>query len=384
MFVTINRPPNDTFTFRLFFNLAKQFQHPDWFYIWSSTLEAPKDKDWWADELKYRNTLFDYINSDTVVLGLKDHLTPTTGFNPWIENMPGIASYISDLTKFYSNKNFIIFTSLEKLDHYLDSPNSHIVPWGGDITNQMIQYPKIQPVLDKNFDSDRSFVSLNRNPRFHRAIAIYIMLAFDLDKKGYISCLFKDTLHYQNDIHNWIISEEIKKLINVGIDKINSAQFLSKDTVEIYSKNHPNDNVFNFETKLRTYYQDSFIEFVNETSFTEQCFLITEKTLNSIYGCNFPIWLSSKGTVRFLRDFGLDTFDDVIDHSYDDINDPTERLFRAISDNRSLIENLDKVKDLWVKNKKRFIDNVDFAKSTLYTRYANRAETRFHEVINRI
>lgn len=385
MFVTISRPPNDTFTFRLFFNVANRLQEADYFYIWAPTLESSKhQKIWNSKELEYRNTLFNCIRSDIVVLGLKDHLTPSWGFDPNTEIMPEIASYINDLTNFYFDKKFIIFSSLENLEIYLKNKNTFIIPWGGDITNQMSQYKNLDPVLDKNFNSENSFISLNRNPRFHRAMAIYIMLALNLDKKGMISCLFKNSLHYLNDIHVWKNSNEIQTLIELGIEKIAYGKFLLKDDVNIYHKEKPNDNVSNFQNKLRHYYRESFVEFINETSFTEQCFLITEKTLNSVYGCNFPIWLSSAGTVKFLRDLGIDVFDDIVDHSYDKIIDPSERVYRAISDNLNLISDVEKTKNTWIENKSRFEKNVVFVKEKMYNKFSERALSKFDHLINTI
>lgn len=385
MFVTISRPPNDTFTFRLFFGVAKKLQEADYFYIWAPTLESSKNqKNWDSKELEYRNTLFNCIHSNIIVLGLKDHLTPSWGFDPNTESMPEIASYINDLTSYYSDKKFIIFSSLEKLEIYLKNENTFIIPWGGDITNQMSQYKNIDPVLDKNLDSTNSFISLNRNPRFHRAMAIYIMLALDLDKLGMISCLFKNSLHYLNDVHFWEKSQEIQNLIDIGIEKIAHGRFLSKDDINIYHKERPNDNAANFKNKLCHYYRETFIEFVNETSFTEEYFLITEKTLNSVYGCNFPIWLSSAGTVEFLRDIGLDVFDDIIDHSYDKIKDPSLRVHRAIRDNLDLLRDIEKTKIIWNKHKDRFEKNVVFVKERMYDIFSERALNQFDRIINTI
>jgi hypothetical protein len=79
---------------------------------------------------------------------------------------------------------------------------------------------------------------------------------------------------------------------------------------------------------------------------------------------------------------GMDMFDDIIDHSYDNIADPADRLYRAVHDNMDLLTNLEKTKELWLTNRDRFINNVDFAKKTLYNFYNTRAETLFLESIN--
>jgi hypothetical protein len=114
----------------------------------------------------------------------------------------------------------------------------------------------------------------------------------------------------------------------------------------------------------------------------EKCYNLTEKTLNSIYGCCFPILLCSQGSVDFLRKMGMDMFDDIVDHSYDAIENPEDRLYRAIIDNIELLTNNQKTKDLWKTNKFRFIKNVDFAKTTLYNFYSSRAEQLMLETID--
>ena len=53
---------------------------------------------------------------------------------------------------------------------------------------------------------------------------------------------------------------------------------------------------------------------------------ITEKTYKTILNCQMPIFLSSAHTVYYYRLMGFDAFDDIIDHSYDLIEDPVLRI----------------------------------------------------------
>jgi hypothetical protein len=211
----------------------------------------------------------------------------------------------------------------------------------------------LEPVLDKNYNSTYTFLSLNRNARLHRKELIRALYRQNLNSHGLVSCMFSNQL------------ENIEPNIN--------------DNYEIYN-NHQNDNVNNFNNKLRNYYKDTFVEIVSETSFTEPAFNLTEKTLNSVYGCSFPIFISSAGTVRFLRAMGLDVFDDVVDHSYDDIEEPWTRLDKAISLNINLLTETERIKYLHKTNQQRFINNVDFVKTTMYDFYKNRTESITNEL----
>ena len=88
------------------------------------------------------------------------------------------------------------------------------------------------------------------------------------------------------------------------------------------------------------------------------------------------------GTVKFLREMGLDVFDDIINHSYDNIDNPIDRMYKAIIDNKELLMNNEKTKLLWKQNTTRFIKNVEFAKKELYTFYVERATNLFKRVYN--
>jgi hypothetical protein len=173
--------------------------------------------------------------------------------------------------------------------------------------------------------------------------------------------------------------QHIKMLVEMGYDQFKLSELPINDDINIYP-NHDNDNVSNFKNTLSKYYSETFVEIVTETSFTEKSYLLTEKTLNSIYACNFPIILAGQGAVKLLRSMGMDMFDDIIDHSYDDLENPIDRLYAAISKNQRLLTDIEYVKTLWVDNKDRFLSNVQFARTTMYEFYANRAKNIFQQL----
>jgi len=53
---------------------------------------------------------------------------------------------------------------------------------------------------------------------------------------------------------------------------------------------------------------------------------ITEKSYKVFAWHQFPLWYAIPGTVGKLRDAGFDLFEDIIDHSYDNIHDPVRRM----------------------------------------------------------
>jgi hypothetical protein len=365
----LKRSPGDEFTFRLFFQLVSKIKQPhDTFYLWSVCIDPNYNQityfigsqEFYENEILYRNIIMSSIKTDLIVMGVKDHLTSGDyDMRVWLDQM----------ARHYNSKKIIIFTSLENL--VIDQPNVIIIPWGGDITNHQKEYKSLDPVLKKNFESTTTFLSLNRNQRTHRAMLLSLLYGLEIEHAGLISCMFKDKVDNLFNYTKW--TTEHNSLYEIGFKKFKSSTLLLQDDYEIYNMND-NNNVFNFKNKLTPYYQNTFVEIITETSFTESCFNLTEKTLNSIYGCCFPIVLCSAGTVNFLREIGMDVFDDIVDHSYDNIRDPAERLYQAVTLNLELLTNNNKTKSLWTANEHRFINNIDFAKNKLYNFYSQRAE----------
>jgi hypothetical protein len=398
--IILKRPPGDTFTIRVFFNLISKIKRPaDCIYLWSPIID-PKYQGYWdytpywegghwypkkwypETEFEFKQQILDYIKNDLIVLGVKDHLT-SYNFNPWTETMPVMVEYLQDFANFYADKKIIIITSMENLSAYVQAPNLTIVPWGGDITNQMTEYKRLIPVVEKNFNSDRIFLNLNRNKRSHRAVTVSLLYGLGIQDKGLISCMFKDIIKDIFDFTKWQFNDkqqDIKLLIGKGFDILKDAELSLNDEEDIYG-DAPNDNVTNFSDMLSNYYRETFVEIISETSFTEKSYLLTEKTLNSIYGCNFPILLCGQGSVKFLRDMGLDVFDDIVNHSYDSIENPVDRIYKAITDNIELLTNSEKTKELWKNNQHRFLANINFVKNDLYKYYAERADKEFTQAI---
>ena len=398
--IILKRPPWDTFTIRLFFNLTKKIKGPvDSIYLWSPVID-PKYQGYWdytpywegehwypkrwcpESELEFKRQILDYIKNDTIVLGIKDHLT-SYNFNPWKDQTPVMVEYLQNFVTYYADKKIIILTSMENLEAYLQAPNLTIVPWGGDLTNQMDEYKTLDPVVEKNFNSDYIFLNLNRNKRSHRAVTVSLLYGLGIQQHGLISCMFRDAVDDVFEFTQWEFTNEqqyIKTIISNGFTLLKCAELSLNDDEDIYGK-VPNDNVTNFKNVLSEYYKNTFVEIISETSYTEKAYLLTEKTLNSIYGCNFPILLCGQGSVKFLRDMGLDMFDDIVNHSYDSIENPIDRLYKAITDNLELLTNSEKTKQIWKDNQHRFLANINFAKNNIYKYYADRADKQFTQAI---
>jgi hypothetical protein len=370
----VSRAPSDNFTYSLITSLLSNVNSDyEAHYIWTN----PPVK---FQEF-FENITFSKPN---VVIGIKDMLDMWKEYDFWIDQRQPGSQIIADCAVRNPDKNFVIVTSMENLTQELrDIPNIQVVYWGGDITNQSTAYPSITPVLNKNFNSDKTFINLNRHRRHHRSVIVSYLLGKGYDKFGQLSFLVPENNNEFLDAIFWRFGEQHQVQREIVINgyrtlKDQPREFF-KDDYQIYTVAGNNDNVSNFTNKLSHYYQDSFVEIVSETTFCSPAYLVTEKTLNSIYGCNFPIILSGVGHVQHLRDMGFDMFDDIIDHSYDTMTDPFDRIFNAIDNNKRLITDPEYVKQQWLQSKPRFIKNIEVAKN-MYDWYRTRIIEDFNNL----
>lgn len=74
------------------------------------------------------------------------------------------------------------------------------------------------------------------------------------------------------------------------------------------------------------FYQTSFCSIISETSMMSITPNFSEKTFRAISNGHPFIILGGAGSLRFLKNLGFDTFDDVFDNSYDSITDNYRRM----------------------------------------------------------
>jgi hypothetical protein len=354
----------------------------------------PPGIDFQATYREFSISELQFTNKKNVIFFHKDILHPDE-FDHWTDSVSFMGAKFMEVANTNPDINFVLIMGLENTHNEIQGKNIQIVRLGSKILDQKDQYQQLQPVIDKNFNSSQTFISLNRSPRQHRINLVSYLLGLNLESFGIIS--FKDS---QNTASNWLErvswsltneQELTKKIILCcGYDKIKQLSLSLNKTIDDLDKLYSNFNVqnfnvqnlmtLNFDTNLRYLYKNSFIEIVSETMFNLPHFGISEKFLHSVYGCNFPIMVAGQCAVKFLSELGFDMFDDIVDHSYDSISDPLDRLCASVDSNIKLLSDPILVKKLWKDNKKRFLNNVDFAKNIMYEKYRQRAIDEFKQV----
>ena len=233
-------------------------------------------------------------------------------------------------------------------------------------------YSDLSPVSEKQFDTRSIWICLNRNKRIHRYLIAMYLLGNDLESRGYLTVepseldphpTWQDWLiWWQYNDHHEIndISEDFPAL-EKGFVKIKEKIGYHSPYIpqEVDTTKNCQDN---FRLSLSNLYKQSMIEIVAETTWQPDAgAMISEKYINTVYGFNFPILVGAKNSIQQIRNQGFDVFDDVIDHSYDELDSPTLRLVTALKKNHHLLIDFDQTKSLWTDCHDRMQANVDLA-----------------------
>ena len=87
----------------------------------------------------------------------------------------------------------------------------------------------------------------------------------------------------------------------------------------------------------KTVFEPSCISLITEPTYIEKESLISEKTIMAIYGGTVPIWVGGWRCADSMRMLGFDVFDDLVDHSYQSLEDPLRRVEKSIELNLDLL-----------------------------------------------
>ena len=98
-------------------------------------------------------------------------------------------------------------------------------------------------------------------------------------------------------------------------------------TIDSDSEQHFHTNVNFFECMVNVITETS--SQTDADSWRE--IFLTEKTFKAFAYRQMPLWFAVPNTVQTVRDLGFDVFDDIIDHSYDLIDDESERMDAVVN-----------------------------------------------------
>jgi len=292
-------------------------------------------------------------------------------------------------------RQFIVLTAMgnASMNHVLP-PNVHMVHYGGDILIQQTDYLTLEPQREKNFSSQRWWCSLTHRPRVHRLLSAMILLGQDLGFDEGIdppTGLLRIGSGELDSTDSWkdiwpdsTATPDQCKILDQGYQRLRENLHGGQPAGNVFQGLIGSDNAANFNRALKSLYKNSLVEIINNTIAHGYSIANNEKYINTVYGFNLPIMISSVGTMDYLRRHGWDLFDDVIDHGYDREPDTLQRIFQAIDLNRQLLTDRDHAQRCWNHCVPGMEKNLAWAQGPMYDYWARELERGFIECLARI
>jgi hypothetical protein len=314
-------------------------------------------------KIKYEQDLVIWVAGDT--------LESIDDYNWYSDKKPEGLVYMERICRMYPEKKFILITEQYEMDVLSVVKNLKFV----DLPPVYFRYDKSKInyniCLNKNHDSKKKWVFLNNCVRIYRVVSLSYILSKNIDKFGHITVsdyIFDEIESHKKiySLNKTVFQFDIKTSLqlNNGYNILKNKLFEQAkipywtfdSTTKVISKNI-NDNIDNYNNNLIKLYEDVKLEILSSGHFSEPTPCFSEKEIQWVYGRNFLIYLGSPRSIQWFREWGFDVFDDVVNHDYDLIEDPSERILRAIDDNIHLLDGSTDLDQLWKDREERFNQN---------------------------
>jgi hypothetical protein len=202
---------------------------------------------------------------------------------------------------------------------------------------------------DQNISPDwqvktRAFNFMINKPRPHRIELLKLIQEYELTNFNHSLC-WKTSPVPTVAITNYKIGDEVQ--LDCGV------------------KNRHYRNAMTYQSLLqRRVFEPACISLVTEPACYERQTIVTEKTIMAIYGGTIPVWVGGWRIADWMKAQGFDIFEDVVDHSYQDLADPMQRVKKSIELNLDLLQH--PTKDFYNCYSQRLQHNYNLARSDIW------------------
>jgi len=203
----------------------------------------------------------------------------------------------------------------------------------------------VEQSISPNWNSKKyAFNFMINKPRLHREQLLQLIDQYNLTSFSHSLC-WKNSPVNRIPVTNYRIGEEVQ--LDQGI------------------KNRSYRNSTTYQSLLqRRIFETTCVSLITEPAYTEQQTIVTEKTIMAIYGGTIPIWVGGWRIADYMRNQGFDVFDDVVDHSYQCLSDPAQRVAQAVASNLDLLREPDL--DFFDRYQHRLQRNYNLARSGIW------------------
>jgi len=246
------------------------------------------------------------------------------------------------------NESTIIFDHVVQHDDILKKYNLLYFP--SFIAKENQQFVE-QQIIPEWTNKTRTFNFMINKPRPHRILLLELIKKYNLTN-------YTHSLPWQvNTINN--------------IPVTNYA-FGPEITMERGIRNGHYKNAHTYQGLLqKTIFEPACISLITEPAYYEKETILTEKTLMAMYAGTFPIWVGGWRIADYMSSLGFDIFDDIIDHSYQAVDNPADRCRLAIELNIDLLKDFDRAVNLINSCQTRLEKNVELLEQNVFLDFCN-------------
>lgn len=318
----------------------------------------------WGSGTDYDELLDIEYQARNIILYAEDNLVGKTPHIWYEEIRPYGLVQIEKLCERHPDRNFILVNIQYDLQKLVTAKNLRCVGLLpiGQITKE--SRANVTACLEKEEVGHKKWISFNHSPSHSRICTLSYLLYKNLDKHGNI--LVSDRIielcgpyDSASEFTFYVLNNHLRKILKKGFQKLKIEDF---ETMALppYDEEKQNDDFSNYRSIFEAY-KKTRLEIITSSLYSEPTPQISEKEIQGIYGCNFMIIIGNPNMVKLLKKWGFDMFDDIVNHSYDSVINPSQRMFMAIDDNIHLLNGTRDLDKLWKINQHRFAANCELA-----------------------
>ena len=212
-------------------------------------------------------------------------------------------------------------------------------------------------------EREKLFQCYNNMPKSWR-FAIYTFFNKEnlLDKVDLSLLGHKNLLNqYPNFLKNVLDTRVSDEWFDIGINAINDKKSLKSEFETFEFMNNGPQHTLTYEHNL---YKHAYINVVTETQYDwDGVEHITEKSIQPFFFYQMPLIIATPHHVQSMKDkWGLDFFDDIINHSYDSIDDHVLRFHKITKEILRLSKMEEEIREFVKNNQDRFEKNKNIIK----------------------
>lgn len=271
----------------------------------------------------------------------------------------------------YGRPKYIVMDSFSYYKTSIDIPVHYVDAW---IEQQLKELESMNVVHIDNITTNYTSSFLINKKQINRFLAIKFCEIFDINPNYTWSGIDNnfDLTHLiqeKQQLDDSLIDQHWAEILS-PISKFEKRWHSSPGEIS------NNSSVINYGNNVELWNQHfnkvvstSAISIITESVSTQTATTFSEKTIYAVLGLTFPIWVGGMHSAEYFKNKGFDVFDDIIDHSYQNLPTLLQRCFYAFYLNRDLLTNLDKAAALRAQNLDRLINNRNLLTSATFRKY---------------